>query len=201
LAHILSSSRFSVSRRRAAPKRAAVVLGREEGDQGRAVVSLTRKGKVRWEGDDSAPVQLERHAIALDVERAQKAESNAGSHDTSFADSVTDIGREVNGMALAKAEGYGTDPPADTRHGEARQAGRESWVLLRCSWPEDAGISSDRAFAGTLALPSDGTQARLSGLVRSTGTLTARARPSRRGRKCRARSKHSGLSGTVLRRG
>lgn len=132
-------------------------------------MSLTCKGKVRWEGQGSAPVQLERHAIALDVERAQKAESNAGSHDTSFADSVTDIGREVNGMALAKAEGYGTDPPADTRHGEARQAGRESWVLLRCSWPEDAGISSDRAFAGTLALPSDRTQARLSGTVLRRG--------------------------------
>jgi hypothetical protein len=62
----------------------AIVVGPEEVDEGIARVALARDGEIGDKGDRLAPVNLDRHGVALDARRPKQIESQRGRHDTSL---------------------------------------------------------------------------------------------------------------------
>jgi hypothetical protein len=70
----------------------AIVVGPEEVDEGIARVALARDGEIGGKGDRLAPVDLNRHAVALDARRPKQIESQGGRHNTSFLSSVLESG-------------------------------------------------------------------------------------------------------------
>ncbi len=65
------------------PAPGRVGLGPEQSDQKVAPVALARDRQIGQQGQSLAPVQLDRHAVALDAGRAEQIQSKAGHHDTS----------------------------------------------------------------------------------------------------------------------
>jgi hypothetical protein len=47
-------------------------------------VALARDGEIGDKGDRLAPVNLDRHGVALDARRPKQIESQRGRHDTSL---------------------------------------------------------------------------------------------------------------------